>query len=79
MGALYFIDNDPACNHVIASAIMSDGSLKLKRAVVTGGKGGSGTSGNETDGPDALFSQGAIAIGGNVLGSLLALPALQLC
>ncbi|KAL7747526.1 hypothetical protein RI367_007118 [Sorochytrium milnesiophthora] len=67
VGAVYFIDNNPDGNHVIASSILSDGSLKFSGAHSTGGKGGSGAANNATGGPDALFSQGAVAIAGDLL------------
>ncbi|KAI0649131.1 hypothetical protein C8Q79DRAFT_998995 [Trametes meyenii] len=55
-GAIYFITNEPDENMVIAATINSDGTLNLDRAVAAGGRGAHGIA----DGPDALFSQGAI-------------------
>ncbi|KAJ8469805.1 hypothetical protein ONZ51_g8741 [Trametes cubensis] len=55
-GAIYFITNEPDENMVIAASINSDGTLNLDRAVAAGGRGAHGIA----DGPDALFSQGAI-------------------
>ncbi|KAH9850346.1 hypothetical protein C2E23DRAFT_836177 [Lenzites betulinus] len=55
-GAVYFISNEPDENMVIAASINVDGTLNLDRAVAAGGRGAHG----QADGPDALFSQGAI-------------------
>ncbi|KAI0367744.1 hypothetical protein BV20DRAFT_1088263 [Pilatotrama ljubarskyi] len=50
------ITNEPDENMIIAASINSDGTLNLDRAVPAGGRGAHGIA----DGPDALFSQGAI-------------------
>ncbi|KAI0359881.1 hypothetical protein OH77DRAFT_1393940 [Trametes cingulata] len=50
------ITNEPDENMIIAASINSDGTLNLDRAVAAGGRGAHGIA----DGPDALFSQGAI-------------------
>ncbi|KAI0635912.1 hypothetical protein C8Q77DRAFT_1155656 [Trametes polyzona] len=55
-GAVYFITNEPDENMVIAASINADGTLNLDRAVAAGGRGAHGGA----DGPDPLFSQGAI-------------------
>ncbi|KAI1793076.1 hypothetical protein LXA43DRAFT_279477 [Ganoderma leucocontextum] len=57
-GAAYFITNEGNNNMVIAASINSDGTLSLDRAVFTRGSGAHGTT--DPNGPDALFSQGAI-------------------
>ncbi|KAJ7274381.1 hypothetical protein B0H12DRAFT_1007067 [Mycena haematopus] len=57
VGAAYFITNEPAGNFVVAAAIGSDGKLTLRQATSTQGQGSHGAPG---DGPDALFTQGAI-------------------
>lgn len=57
-GAAYFITNEPAGNFVVAAAINNDGSLTFDRAVSTRGVGQHGIT--DPNGPDPLFSQGAI-------------------
>ncbi|PIL31344.1 hypothetical protein GSI_06042 [Ganoderma sinense ZZ0214-1] len=57
-GAAYFITNEGDRNLVVAASINSDGTLNLDRAVVTHGSGAHGIT--DPNGPDALFSQGAI-------------------
>ncbi|KAI9060663.1 hypothetical protein FKP32DRAFT_1632775 [Trametes sanguinea] len=65
-GAIYFITNEPDENMIIAASINADGTLNLDRAVAAGGRGAHG----KADGPDALFSQGAIKA--NAKGKVLA-------
>ncbi|RPD60065.1 hypothetical protein L226DRAFT_463342 [Lentinus tigrinus ALCF2SS1-7] len=55
-GAVYFLTNEPDVNRIIAASINADGSLNLDNAIETGGRGSHGKS----NGPDALFSQGAV-------------------
>ncbi|KAM5535867.1 hypothetical protein V8D89_010485 [Ganoderma adspersum] len=57
-GAAYFITNEGDRNLVVAASINSNGTLNLDRAVVTHGSGAHGIT--DPNGPDALFSQGAI-------------------
>ncbi|KAI0091293.1 hypothetical protein BDY19DRAFT_991859 [Irpex rosettiformis] len=57
-GAAYFITNEPAGNFVVAAAIHDDGSLTFDRAVSTRGVGQHGIT--DPNGPDPLFSQGAV-------------------
>ncbi|KAF2500937.1 hypothetical protein BU16DRAFT_546384 [Lophium mytilinum] len=64
--AIYFISNEPS-NAVVALKINHDGTLSPGSTTLTGGAGGSGTNGNTTAGPDALFSQGALTVSGNFL------------
>ncbi|KAE9400232.1 hypothetical protein BT96DRAFT_975483 [Gymnopus androsaceus JB14] len=59
VGALYFITNEQSGNFVVASDIGSDGTVTLRQAVSTGGLGLHGNEGG-VDGPDGLFTQGAI-------------------
>ena len=65
--AIYFISND-ASNNIVALSVQGDGTLAAGTLTPTGGAGG-----NEVDGmtkqpatPDALGSQGAIRVAGNV-------------
>ncbi|KAK7050997.1 hypothetical protein VNI00_005109 [Paramarasmius palmivorus] len=58
-GAAYFITNEPDGNFVVAADIGSDGRLNLRQAVSTGGFGLHGDDGG-ANGPDPLFTQGAI-------------------
>jgi hypothetical protein len=68
VGAAYFITNEPAGNFVVAAAIGSDGKLTLRQATSTGGLG----SHNTGDGPDALFTQGAVkaSAAGNIVAAV---------
>jgi hypothetical protein len=59
VGAVYFITNEPAENFVVSADIAQDGTLTLRQAVSTGGNGSHGVT-DPPDGPDPLFSQGAI-------------------
>lgn len=56
--AAYFITNEPNGNFVVSMDIASDGKLSLAQAVATGGQGAHGIT--SPNGPDALFSQGAV-------------------
>lgn len=58
-GAAFFITNEPSGNFIISADIGTDGKLSLRQAISTGGAGLHGKSG-DVDGPDPLFSQGAI-------------------
>ncbi|KAH7106009.1 hypothetical protein BKA62DRAFT_348307 [Auriculariales sp. MPI-PUGE-AT-0066] len=62
-GAAYFITNGNDANHVVTSAIATDGTLTFGRVVATGGKG---SHANAT-GFDALFSQGPVRVSGSSL------------
>lgn len=53
------ITNEQSGNFVVASDIGSDGTVTLRQAVSTGGLGLHGNEGG-VDGPDGLFTQGAI-------------------
>ncbi|KAI0322606.1 hypothetical protein OF83DRAFT_1080178 [Amylostereum chailletii] len=57
-GSIYFLSNEPSGNYVVSADIGSDGRLAISRAVATNGRGSHGLS--ETDGPDAVYSQGVI-------------------
>jgi hypothetical protein len=65
--AIYFITND-ACNSVVALKVAADGTLSDGSITGTGGAGmnaiDSATGGPAA--PDALFSQGAVKVAGNV-------------
>lgn len=65
--AIYFITND-ACNSVVALRVAADGTLSDGSITSTGGAGmnaiDSATGGPAA--PDALFSQGAVKVAGNV-------------
>lgn len=50
--------NEPAGNFIITADVKSDGKLSLFEAVSTSGIGAHGKV--DADGPDALFSQGAV-------------------
>lgn len=65
--AIYFITND-ACNSVVALKVAADGTLSDGSITGTGGAGMNGLL-SATGGiaaPDALFSQGAVKVAGNV-------------
>lgn len=65
--AIYFITND-ACNSVVALRVAADGTLSDGSITATGGAGMNGID-STTGGPaapDALFSQGAVKVAGNV-------------
>jgi len=65
--AIYFITNN-ACNSVVALKVAADGTLSDGSITGTGGAGmnaiDSATGGPAA--PDALFSQGAVKVAGNV-------------
>ena len=65
--AVYFITNDKV-NAVVALRVNGDGTLSDGTIAATGGTGESAIkkSTNMTAGPDALFSQGAVALSGTV-------------
>jgi hypothetical protein len=69
--AIYFITND-ACNSVVALKVAADGTLSDGSITGTGGAGmnaiDSATGGPAA--PDALFSQGAVKVAGNVRKSI---------
>jgi hypothetical protein len=59
LSVLLVMSNEPDGNFIMAADIQQDGTLKLNRAVSTAGRGSRGKNG-DTDGPDALFSQGSV-------------------
>jgi hypothetical protein len=65
--AVYFLTND-ACNSVVALKVNCDGTLSDGSITSTGGAGGNGfdAANNKSSAPDALFSQGALKVDGNV-------------
>lgn len=63
LGAAYFMTNDLTCNQLVVNQILADGTLAFSTALPTGGKGGHGVDGNNTTGPDGLFSQGSVRTG----------------
>lgn len=65
--AVYFITND-AQNAVVALNVNADGTLSDGSTTMTGGQGASGIDGETKSaaGPDALFSQSALKVDGNV-------------
>lgn len=67
LGAAFFLSNDPSGNFVLASTIARSGALTTVRAVPTGGNGQHSDSSDGANSPDALFSQGAIKVGGNAV------------
>ncbi|KAJ3251281.1 hypothetical protein HK103_002551 [Boothiomyces macroporosus] len=66
-GATYLMTNDPAGNNIVVSAIGQDGKLSIVNTVSTGGKGGNGIADKSDKGPDSLFSQDSVIVGGNFL------------
>ncbi|KAJ6619765.1 hypothetical protein B0H10DRAFT_2163825 [Mycena sp. CBHHK59/15] len=68
-GAAYFITNEPTGNFVVAAAIGTDGKLTLRQATSAEGMGSHGAPGN---GPDPLFSQGAVkaSAAGNIVATV---------
>lgn len=70
VGAAYFITNEPTGNQLIAADIGSDGKLTLRRAIDAGGAGVHGVT--SPNGPDPLFSQGAIKASatGNIVATV---------
>jgi len=65
VGAAFFLSNDPTGNAVIVNTIAEDGTLSFATAVPTGGLGAHGVT--SPNGPDAMFSQGAVKVLGNML------------
>ncbi|KAI3391818.1 hypothetical protein diail_6780, partial [Diaporthe ilicicola] len=67
--AIYMLSNQ-ACNSVVAVPIANDGSLNPAGAssTNTGGAGANGVNGltNQPAAPDALFSQSALTLAGNI-------------
>lgn len=66
--AVYFISNDKKNNAVIAMKVGVNGQLSHASSTLTGGSGSNGidqTAGGPAA-PDALFSQGAVKVAGNV-------------
>ncbi|KAI0040256.1 hypothetical protein FA95DRAFT_1585087 [Auriscalpium vulgare] len=70
-GAVYFITNEPSGNFVVSADIKQDGTLNLARAITTNGRGQHGDDGG-VNGPDGLFSQGAVkaSASGKVLAAV---------
>jgi hypothetical protein len=69
VGAAYFITNEPTGNFVVAAAIGSNGELTLRQATSSQGLGSHGQPG---DGPDPMFSQGAVkaSAAGNIVATV---------
>jgi len=69
VGAAYFITNEPTGNFVVAAAVGSDGQLTLRQATSSEGLGSHGAPG---DGPDPLFTQGAVkaSAAGNIVATV---------
>ena len=67
--AVYILSNDATANSVIAMRVADDGTLTDGSITPTGGKGASAIDGktNKTAVPDALFSQSALKVDGNLL------------
>jgi 6-phosphogluconolactonase (cycloisomerase 2 family)/LysM repeat protein len=64
-GAVYFMTNEAKGNFLVASAIGADGKITPTEAVYTGGKGGHGqAAGGGAPGPDPLFTQDSVKVGG---------------
>jgi hypothetical protein len=63
--AIYFMTND-ACNSIVALKVASDGTLSDGSITMTGGAGMNGIENGKPAAPDALFSQGAVKVAGNV-------------
>ncbi|KAJ3371321.1 hypothetical protein HDU91_005348 [Kappamyces sp. JEL0680] len=59
--------NDPASNSIIVNSINTDGTLAFVDSVCSGGRGMAGVDGNNTQGPDGLFSQDSVLVGGTNL------------
>ncbi|KAF8896353.1 hypothetical protein BD779DRAFT_1608605 [Infundibulicybe gibba] len=69
VGAAYFITNEATGNFIVAADIGADGKLSLRTATGTGGLGAHGLPAN---GPDPLFTQGAVkaSSSGNIVASV---------
>lgn len=66
--ALYLTTNEPAANQIIAIPIGADGLLSGGSAIDTGGSGANAITGatGQPAAPDALFSQSALTVVGQV-------------
>lgn len=73
--AIYFISNEATNNAVIAMTVAANGTLSMGSSTLTGGAGASAieSSTGLPAGPDALFSQGAVKVAGNVSSPLSSL------
>lgn len=67
--AIYMLTNDATGNSVVALKVAADGTLSDGSITSTGGQGASGVDGstNQTAAPDALFSQSALKVEGNMM------------
>ncbi|KAL8788301.1 MAG: hypothetical protein Q9195_007357 [Heterodermia aff. obscurata] len=67
--AIYLLTNDAAGNSVVAMKVAADGTLSDGSITPTGGNGASGIDGKSKApaAPDALFSQSALKVEGNML------------
>jgi len=63
-GAVFFMTNEANGNFIVSSAIGADGKITPTQATYTGGKGGHGQSAGDA-GPDPLFTQDSIKVGGS--------------
>jgi len=63
VAAAYFMTNEPTGNFLVASKIGTDGKVVPIEAVWTGGKGAHGKA--AAVGPDPLFTQDSVKVGGN--------------
>ncbi|KAG7096818.1 hypothetical protein E1B28_004227 [Marasmius oreades] len=61
VGAAYFITNEPNGNFIVSADISQDGKLTLRQAISAGGSGLHGNDGG-ANGPDPLFTQGAVKV-----------------
>lgn len=71
VGAAYFITNGASGNMIMTANVLPDGRLSCGQAVKAGGLGLAGAS-TPANGPDSLFSQGAVKVNqaGNMLATL---------
>jgi hypothetical protein len=69
--AIYFATNGES-NEIVAVNVNQDGTLGTEQSTQTGGSGSQGfiTSVNAPAGPDALFSQGSLAIHDFIIGAV---------
>lgn len=67
--AVYLMTNEASGNSIVGLKVAADGSLTAGSLTPTGGKGASGIDGstNQTAAPDALFSQSAIKVEGDMM------------